>query len=80
MGRDPGCSGKKYGVKTCNGSAFRTTSEAQAGWTYSGQHGTFGTDSFGAMTGTQNDSGCQNANWAKKGNVNYDYSIYLGGQ
>jgi hypothetical protein len=26
------CSGKSYAGKTCNGSAFRTTSEAQAGW------------------------------------------------
>ncbi len=71
------CAGKKYDGKSCNGSAFRTTSEAQAGWAYNSQHGTFGTDSFGKMTGTQKDSGCGNANWAKANGVNYDYSIYL---
>ena len=59
------CAGKSYAGKNCNGSAFRTTSEAQAGWAYNTQHGTFGSDSFGKMTGTQNDSGCGNANWAK---------------
>ena len=72
------CAGQSYGSgKKCNGSAFRTTSEAQAGWAYNDQYGTFGTDSFGKVTGTQNDGGCGNANWAKSSGVNYDYSIYI---
>ena len=71
------CGGENYAGKNCNGSAFRTTSEAQAGWAYDSQNGTFGSDSFGKMTGTQNDSGCGNANWAKANGHNYDYSIYL---
>ena len=72
------CAGQSYGSgKKCNGSAFRTTSEAQAGWAYNNQHGTFGTDSFGKVTGTQNDGGCGNANWAKSSGVNYDYAVYI---
>ena len=69
------CGGKSYAGKTCNGSAYRTTSEAQAGW--AGQNGTFGTDSAGAMTGTNNDTNCGNANWAKGNGINYDYAVYL---
>lgn len=73
------CSGKAYGSgKSCNGQAFRTTSEAQAGWTSTDQHGAFGSDSFAPMTGTQNDSNCGNANWAKKSGVDYDYALFLG--
>lgn len=74
------CTGQSYAGKNCNGSAFRTTSEAQAGWAYTSQHGTFGTDSFGKITATQNDSGCGNANWAKGSGVDYDFAIYIGGK
>lgn len=71
------CAGKSYAGKTCKSSAFRTVSEAQAGWVYAGQNGTFGTDSFAPMTGQQNDNGCSGANWAKANAVAYDYAIYL---
>ncbi len=71
------CSGQTYAGHECNGSAFRTASEAQAGWTYNGQHGTFGTDSAGAMTGTQNNTNCGNANWAIANGINYDYAIFF---
>jgi subtilisin-like proprotein convertase family protein len=74
------CAGKSYVSKTCNGSAFRTTSEAQAGWGYVGQNGTFGTDTFGTATTTQNDTNCGNANWAKLNGVAYDYAIFFGGE
>ena len=75
------CSGQSYGSgKVCNGAAFRTTSEAQAGWSYANQYGTFGTDSFGGITATENDTNCGKANWAKSSGVNYDYAIFLGGK
>ena len=67
------CSGQSYGGKSCNGSAFRTTTEAQATWNHA-----FGTDSYGAMTGTGNDSNCQNANWSVPSGYNYDYAIFFG--
>ena len=71
------CNAPGYAGKTCNGSAFRTVSEATAGWAH--QLGTFGTDSFAPMTGTQTDAGCGNANWAKASSINYDYAIFVGG-
>ena len=63
--------------KVCNGYGFRTTSEAQAGWVYSGQNGTFGTDTLVPMTGTQSNSGCT-ANWAIGNGVDYDYALFFG--
>ncbi len=72
------CSGQTYAGRSCNGDAFRTTSEAQAGWTYSSQYGAFGSDSFGATTGTQNNTNCGDANWSSANGVDYDYAIYLG--
>ena len=70
------CKGKNYGSgKLCNGSALRTASEAQAGW--GSTFGTFGKDSFGAMTNTGVDSPCSSANWAKANGINYDYAIFL---
>ena len=71
------CSGQSYGGVSCNGSAFRTTSEAQAGWGYTSQAGTFGSDSYATMTNTQNDSGCSNSNWAQSNGVNYDYALFF---
>jgi hypothetical protein len=61
--------------KVCNGSSFRTTSEAQAGWSY--QNGTFGTDTLVPMTGYQTNSGCT-ANWAIGNGIDYDYAIFFG--
>lgn len=63
--------------KVCNGYAFRTTSEAQAGWVYSGQNGTFGTDTLVPMTGTQSNSGCT-SNWAVANGIDYDYALFFG--
>ena len=75
------CTGQTYAGFGCNGSAFRTTSEAQAGWAYASQNGTFGSDSYGAMTGTQVDAtGCDKANWAKANGVDYDYALFIGGK
>ena len=70
------CTGKKYGSgKICNGSAFRTVSEAQAGW---GRNtGTFGNDSLAIMSNAQTDSPCGNAAWAKANGIAYDYAIFL---
>ena len=68
--------GTSYGSgKSCNGQAFRTTSEAQAGW--NGQAGTFGSDTFGPMTGVQSNSVCGNSEWAAPNNHAYDYAVYL---
>ena len=73
------CGGQTYAGHSCNGAAFRTTSEAQAGWSYSTQGGTFGSDSFGTMTGTETDStGCSNANWAEANGFDYDYAVFFG--
>ncbi len=72
------CGGNSYAGHGCNGSAFRTTSEAQAGWSYSGQNGTFGSDSVGAMTGAESNSGCSNANWVIANGMDYDYAVFFG--
>ena len=70
------CKGKKYGSgKICNGSAFRTVSEAQAGWGRNA--GTFGVDSLATMSNAQTDSPCGNAAWAKANGIAYDYAIFL---
>ncbi len=70
------CSGTLAG-HTCNGETIRTASEAQAGWTYSGQHGTFGSDSLLPMSGTQTNSSCGHANWASANTVAYDYALFV---
>lgn len=73
------CAGKAYGSKSCNGSAFRTTSEAQSGWAgcYSGQAGYFGTDTFGAGTNQCSDTNCDASNWAQPNGTPYDYAVFL---
>lgn len=70
------CSGS-IGGHSCNGSTIRTASEAQAGWSYTSQWGTFGTDSYLPMSGTERDSSCGNANWARSNGYAYDYALYL---
>jgi len=73
------CTGQTYGSgKTCNGSAFRTTSEAQAGWSpcYMGA-GYFGSDSFAPATNSCTESPCRNANYSAPSGMDYDYAIYL---
>ncbi len=70
------CSGQSFAGLGCNGQAFRTVSEAQAGW--AGAGGTFGTDSHGSMTNTGGNSNCQDANWASANGVSYHYALYLG--
>lgn len=73
------CCNAAYGSgKQCNGSAFRTASEAQAGWsTCYGQQGYFGTDTFGPSGNTCNNTVCTQANWASPSGMNYDYSLFL---
>ena len=74
------CSSQSYGSgKSCNGSAFRTVSEAQAGWgSASGQNGTFGSDSFAPMNNTTSNTGCSGANWAGPSGYDYDYALFIG--
>lgn len=72
------CTGSSYAGHTCNNSAFRTTSEAQAGWSscYGGS-GYFGSDTFGTAGNTCNDTTCSKANWASASGFAYDYAIFL---
>ncbi len=72
------CNGNYGNGKTCNGQAFRTTSEAQAGWApcYGGV-GFLGSDTFALATNTCNNNVCAQANWSSSSNQQYDYSIYL---
>jgi hypothetical protein len=70
------CSGSSYAGHSCNGSAFRTTSEAQGGWSScSGQAGYFGTDTFGASGNTCSDASCTKSGWASASSYAYDYAI-----
>ena len=76
------CCGGPYGSgKICNGSSFRTTSEAQGGWAgcygSPGGPGFFGTDTFGPAAPTCGNTTCGNSNWSAASGFNYDYSIYL---
>lgn len=76
------CAGKSYAGKSCNGEAFRTTSEAQSAWGNGCEGnptgGYFGTDTFGVGSGAcNNNGGCQFAAWAAPSGANFDYAIYL---
>ncbi len=74
------CAGQNYAGKACNGSAFRTTSEAQANWSAcygSNPAGYFGSDTFAPGTNACNDSNCGNANYAAPSGQDYDYAIFL---
>jgi len=73
------CVGNLAG-KTCNGGAFRTVSEAQAGWgsCYGGQAGHFGADTYAPSNNGCNDSSCSTARYASPSGYNYDYALYLG--
>ncbi len=76
------CTGKSYAGKSCNGSAFRTTSEAQSAWGNGCEGnpsgGYFGSDTFGAGSGSCADGpGCQFAAWGASAGANFDYAIYL---
>ncbi|GMV39802.1 MAG: hypothetical protein AMXMBFR64_15180 [Myxococcales bacterium] len=73
------CSGP-YGGTNCGGGTVRTCAEAQSGWApcYGGT-GMFGNDACQPPSQTCSDSSCGNSNWSAKNNVNYDYSIFLGG-
>ncbi|HRI11005.1 MAG TPA: fibrinogen-like YCDxxxxGGGW domain-containing protein, partial [Nannocystaceae bacterium] len=73
------CCNANYGSgKSCNGSAIRTASEAQAGWApcYGGQ-GHFGTDTLVPSTNTCSNTTCAQANWSLKNGVDYDYAIMI---
>ena len=74
------CCSNPYGGTNCGGGTIRTCSEAQSGWApcYGGT-GMFGNDACQAPSQTCSDSSCSNSNWAAKNGVNYDYSIFLGG-
>jgi cysteine-rich repeat protein len=73
------CVGQTYAGKMCKGGAFRTTSEAQAGWSacYGGQAGHFGTDTAGPSSNVCSDAICGNAQWSQPSGKNYDYAVYL---
>lgn len=72
------CCGGPYAGHACNGSAFRTTSEAQAGWSgCSQQDGFFGTDTYGPGANTCNDGNCGGANWAQASGVPHDFAVFV---
>ncbi len=72
------CNGDYGSGKTCNGSAFRTASEAQSGWASCyGGNGHFGSDTFASSTNTCSNGGCGNANWSQTNGLEYDYALFL---
>ena len=71
------CCGSSLAGHSCNGHSIRTASEAQAGWSYDTQFGTFGTDSLLPMNGAKNNNDCSNANWAIQNGRNLDYALYV---
>ena len=74
------CGGNDYGSgKVCNNQAFRTSSEAQAGWApcYGPQLGYFGSDVFAPANATCANTNCAQSNWAAPSGKEYDYSVYL---
>jgi cysteine-rich repeat protein len=72
------CNANNGSGKVCNGQAYRTSSEAQAGWAMCyGGVGHFGTDTFAIASNTCGNGNCGQANWAQSSGMNYDYSIYL---
>jgi len=72
------CNGDYGSGKVCSGSAFRTASEAQAGWApcYGG-NGHFGTDTFAPAANTCSNPNCAAANWSATNGLTYDYSLML---
>ena len=72
------CCGGPYAGMSCYGYAFRTTSEAQAGWcpSHSGP-GYFGSDTFAVATCTMINVNCPTAEWSGPSGVDYDYAIFL---
>lgn len=83
------CCGGPYGVKTCNGSAFRTTAEAQIDWGSAACNycpygcsvsnvGMLGSDSFAPVNPVCNDSTCADADWSSMSGYDFDYAIFLG--
>jgi hypothetical protein len=73
------CMGQNYGSgKVCNGAAFRSVSEAQAGWSpcYGGG-GHFGTDTFAPSTNACGESPCSSANYSAPNGIEYDFAVYL---
>ena len=73
------CNGDFGSGKVCTGQAFRTASEAQAGWApcYGGGKGHFGTDTFAAAANTCNNNNCTVASWSQSNGFTYDYSLML---
>ena len=66
--------------KVCINQAFRTTSEAQAGWTQGcgyNQGGHYGTDTKGPSSGICSNAGCSQANWSQNSGYDYDYAIFI---
>ena len=72
------CCNGNYAGKMCNGSAFRTASEAQSGWApcYGG-NGHFGTDTFAPAPNTCTNANCAVASWSQTNGLTYDYSLML---
>ncbi|EDQ89550.1 uncharacterized protein MONBRDRAFT_25303 [Monosiga brevicollis MX1] len=67
------------GINFLPNSAFRTVSEAQAGWCdYDGDNsGMYGTDSFAPATCAQSDSDPTKAAWSYSNGIEYDYSVFV---
>jgi cysteine-rich repeat protein len=73
------CNGDFGSGKVCTGQAFRTASEAQAGWApcYNAGKGHFGTDTFAPAPNTCNNNNCAAASWSQSNGFTYDYSLML---
>ncbi len=73
------CNGDFGSGKVCTGQAFRTVSEAQAGWApcYGGGKGHFGTDTFAPSANTCNNNNCAVSSWSQSNGFTYDYSLML---
>ena len=73
------CNGDFGSGKLCTGQAFRTASEAQAGWAacYGGGKGHFGVDTFAPAANTCNNNNCAVASWSQSNGFTYDYSLML---
>ena len=73
------CANENYGSgMPCVGDSFRTTSEAQSGWSpcYGGS-GFFGSDTFGPAKPTCDNTTCGDSNFAEPNGLAYDYAIWL---
>lgn len=72
------CAGNHGSGKACNGQAFRTAAEAQAGWAncYGGV-GHIGSDTFVPVNNSCSNANCTQASWGQASGQSFDYALYL---